>query len=340
MATQIAKKQYIIQTNNLFVLPNFATLVEHLPIPKLVAIGYTLEEYMLQCLLIRRPEEAHVLSVDAWKKVLNVMMGSSLDVSLAQRLWPLTQYIQFHEALTLKLQERQKIWLKHNTLVQWFNIDRPGFEIVSLHKEVEDNMGHIESKMMGMPISKNDSITFRGPYVSRFRELPIIITTNKDLVDEDYVGTVLCSSLVLPLDDIRKIENIGVSIIPSCMSSWMNWEKQECIVLTDPNIILNQKCQYLMHSQLLPVDDSLLVNLTRLSIGTLFIESNLTACVGMSYGTIREIGHRHFFDAFHHARRFPRVGCAIDEEIAQINLLDYLEDVYTIHGGTSSEEDW
>jgi hypothetical protein len=323
MAKQIAEQQMIIQTQKLVVIPNFETLKKYLPIPKMVVLGFTLEEYLLQCLAIRLPTTHHELNVHEWVEILKFTMGTSLDIGLAQSLWPLTEYIQFHEAFSRKLNDRQTLWKKHHTLVQSYTMSREAISAVSLLKNVDDNVEHVKRKMLDWPIGKQDDITFRGPYVKLGVNKPITITTTEE-VDASGIGSFLYTPFVLPLKDILENEEFGMSLIPGCMSSWLDWKKQLNIALTNSAEPLNKRCSYVLTSDHLLSYNPLLLHLTELSMQTLIEECDSNIFMGIAYVELQKLTDAELFEAIHTARHSFKAGSPIDKILVKINIGNFL----------------
>jgi hypothetical protein len=246
-------------------------------------------------------------------------------MGLAQSLWPLTKFTQFHEALGILLAQRQKVWIEEHDLVANFNSPRQGLEITTLHREVEDNVKHIKSWLRGSVICKGDRITFRGPYVSTGKGRPIIITVRNDLVEGEYVGNILFTPFILPLKDMRSIEYLGVSIVPGCMSGWANWCEQKKIALLDSPKPPNETCPYPLYTEYLPVNNPLLQAMTRMSIESMIMRHVSNGYAGISLTRLRDMSDSEFFQAIQTARRARRISTSLDLAMVRSGLVE-LED--------------
>jgi hypothetical protein len=328
----MASNKAIIQTCNLFVLPSQRILSVCLPIPTMVLIGYTLEAYMIECLVIRLPTTLHHLNVDVWLNILDELIGSSIDLGLARSLWSLTTFIQFHEALKLTLESRLKIWQKQQRIVAEYHSDKKGQKIVSLFDDVRDNLAHINSRLNSQGICKNDEIIFRGPFVEVGHGKPVIFSVIDKLSVRRNFGKFIFSPIILNLKCILAIEGLGVSIVPGFMSSWFDWSMQSSLSLSSTTKFLNEECPFPHFLEYLPENNHLLGNLTRLSTQVMIAQYASSSNYGTVYSGFRNLELSNFFQAVHTIRGPRRIANFLSALIIRPGLVDWRDDEFGQEG--------
>jgi hypothetical protein len=335
----MAPRQFIINTQNLFVFPKSAVLARCLPLPRFVVLGHTLEAYVLKCLEIRKPTEDHTLNVDGWLEVLNSTFESSLDIDLIQGLWPFTRFHQFHEALIIKLNERQNVWKATHSLVEDYEEKESNQEITTLYSEVIENINHIQRRLGGSKITRSDKAIFRGPYAHTGSDQPYIISVIGNPARGCYNGTLLFTPFLLPIRDIWNNESFGVSIVPGCMTSWLSWSQQSSVMLTNSPYPLNEKCPYILHSEQVPRDFALVKQMAELSIESSDGRCNSMVFEGMPSKAFHYLRDHEYYQVMNQARYHRTLFNLVDEMVVKVNYLRVVMDVSRCEYEDDQEEE-